>query len=216
MIVPKSKIFNKMPPVVSSDAYSDEEVKPQAANYSRNVLASPCFKYDYYLDKEIGEASEYRDLVAILANARAGDEVHLFLNGPGGYLSTCLQLVNLIQNCEAEVVGHLMGFCRSAHSFIFLACHSFVVYHNSEIMAHCYSGGSFGKGVEIMQHASATKEIFERLVTDIYYPFYTEEEVDLILDNKDVYISGSTNIMPRIERLVNYRTELATRESTPV
>lgn len=191
--------------ITTAKAGQGQQGHGRAEKYS---TAPPSYKYDYHLDTELGFPHEYRDLTNILANATENDEVHLYINGPGGYVTTCLQIVNLIQNCRATVVGHLLGFCRSAHSFIFLACHEFVVYHNSEIMAHCYSGGSWGKGQEIVQHATATREIFERLVTDVYYPFYTEEEVASIMDNRDIYINGSENLMPRINRLVDYRVKL--------
>lgn len=176
---------------------------------SRHVVSSPSYKYEYHLDTELGEIHEYRDLSEILANATEQDEVHLYINGPGGYVQSCLQIVNMIQNCRALVVGHLLGYCRSAHSFIFLSCHSFVVYHNAEIMAHNYSGGAWGKGSEILEMAEANRRIYNRLVDDIYYPFFTEEEVDSIRDNRDIWLSGAEDIMPRIERLVEYREQLA-------
>lgn len=175
----------------------------------RHTMTNPSYKYDYHLDTGLEEIELYRDLTEVLANATEYDEVHLYINGPGGYVSSCLQIVNLIQNCRAQVVGHLLGYCRSAHSFIFLACHSFVVYHNAELMAHNYSGGAWGKGNEVIEMAEANKRIFNRLVDDVYYPFFTEEEVDSIRDNRDIWLSGSEEIMPRIERLVEYREKLA-------
>lgn len=161
-------------------------------------------KYTFHLDDAIGPVHEYRDLTRVLLSATEHDEVEIILNGPGGYLDTCSQLVNLIQACSAEVTGILTGPIASAHTFIFLACHSWIVYPHTSMMAHSYSGSVYEKGKEIMKSAQATQIFFEELVNEIYYPFYTEEEVDLILDNKDVHLHAK-EITKRLDNLVAYR-----------
>lgn len=161
-------------------------------------------KFTFHLDTELGPSEDYRELSNILLDATEYDEVHLLINGPGGYLSTCAQLVNLIQNCAANVTGHLIGPSASAHTFIFLACPSWVVYPHSSLMLHSYSGGVYEKGRNILLSAQATQNFFEEFVQEIYYPFLTEEEVDLIVDGKDLHLHAK-DIMPRLERLVAYR-----------
>ena len=74
-------------------------------------------------------------------------------------------------------------------------------------MAHSYSGGVYEKGNEILKSAQATHKFFEELVTDVYYPFYTEEEIETILDNKDIHIH-SKDIEGRLERVLEYRDKL--------
>lgn len=165
-------------------------------------------KYTFHLDTELGPPENYRELSTILMNAGPDDEVNLFLNGPGGYLSTCAQLVNLIQNSDALVTAHLMGPIASAHTFIFLACNSWVVYPHSSLMMHSYSGGVYEKGKEIIKSALATQSFFEELVQEVYYPFLTEAEVDMIIDGKDIHMQAK-EVSKRLTPLVAYRASLA-------
>ncbi len=163
--------------------------------------------YTFHLDNELIDPAAYRDLFSILRDMGENDEMHLMINAPGGRLDTCAQMVNLIQNTSGTVIGHLLGPSASAHTFILLACHAWVIYPHSSMMAHSYSGGVYEKGNEILKSAQATHKFFEELVTDVYYPFYTEEEIETILDNKDIHIH-SKDIEGRLERVLEYRDKL--------
>lgn len=164
--------------------------------------------YTFHLDNELVEPAAYRDLFTILRDMGENDELNLMINAPGGRLDTCAQMVNLIQNTNGTVIGHLLGPSASAHTFIFLACHAWVVYPHSSMMMHSYSGGVYEKGNEILKSAQATHTFFEELVNDVYYPFFSEEEVETILDNKDIHIHAK-DIHPRLERLINFRDSQA-------
>lgn len=164
--------------------------------------------YTFHLDNELIEPEAYRDLFTILQDMGELDEMNLMINAPGGRLDACAQMVNLIQNTKGTVIGHLCGPSASAHTFIFLACQSWVVYPHSSMMLHCYSGGVYEKGHEILKSAKATQFFFEELVSDVYYPFCTEEEIALILDNKDIHIHAK-EIDERLIRLLEYREKEA-------
>lgn len=161
--------------------------------------------HDYYLDGELGPSEEYRDLFSILTTAGPEDTINLYINGPGGYVSTCMQIANLIRTTEADVVAHLVGHAYSAHSIIFLACNAWVVHPFSDIMIHSYSGGAWGKGQEIIQQATAGMEVFKKLSTEIYYPFLDEQEVDDLFRNQDFWLTDTADILERLERLTEYR-----------
>lgn len=180
---------------------NNNEMHPRCIRRVSNVSV-----YDYYLDTELGLPHEYRDLYDILITACEDDVVNLFINGPGGYCNTCYQLVNLIRNCKASVIGHLVGRAYSAHSFIFLACHEWSVYPHAEFMAHSYSGGAWGKGIEILQQAKSNMQAFKGLVEGIYYPFLNREEVDELLDNnKDFWITSDEELISRLDCLDQFR-----------
>lgn len=183
--------------VSSEEAEGAPSVFITVKQESRNI-------YTCYLDDELDAPRYHRELFSLIQNMGENDEMHLMINAPGGRLDTCSQLVNLIQNTQGTVVGHLLGPSASAHSFIFLACHEWVVYPHSSLMAHCYSGGIYEKGNEILKSAKATQFFFEELVSDVYYPFYTEEEIEDILDNKDIHIHAK-DITERLQRVVEFR-----------
>lgn len=169
--------------------------------------------YDYYLDGVLGDTEEYRDLFSVLGSAGPEDTINLHINGPGGYLHTAMQIVNLIRTTEADVIAHLVGHAYSAHSLIFLSCNAWVVHPFSDIMIHAYSGGAWGKGQEIIQQAAAGMEVFKSLATEIYYPFLTEQEVDDLFRNQDFWLTDVSNILERLERLTEFRKlEMQTAE----
>lgn len=167
-------------------------------------------KFTFHLDSPLIEPAAYRDLFTILRNMREEDEMHLLINAPGGRLDACLQMVNLIQNCKGTVIGELLGPSASAHSFIFLACHGWMVHPHSSLMLHAYSGGVYEKGNEILKSAKATHTLFEELVNDLYYPFLTEDEVEDILENRDIHIHGK-DITERLDRVIEFRTAAAAK-----
>lgn len=162
-------------------------------------------EYHYYFDQELGEPCLYRDLSQTLVQAHDGDVINLMINGPGGYVSTATQLVNLIANSRATVVGHLLGPSASAYTSIFLACHAWVVHPHATLMAHTFTGGFYEKGTEIGRSLNSFEEFMDDFMADIYYPFYTEEELeDIIKNNRNLYLN-SKEINRRLETVVEYR-----------
>ena len=102
--------------------------------------------YIAYFDEFIDFPIQYRELTQLLAVSDQSVTIELYLNGPGGYMCACVQLIHAIANTEARVIGHLIGESHSAHANIFMACHEHVVYPYSFMMVHTFSGGFGGKG----------------------------------------------------------------------
>lgn len=170
-------------------------------------------EYTFFFDEELGPPDEYRDLSMILMQAGEDDEINLMINGPGGYVDTAAQLSNLIANCRGTVIGHLLGPSASAYCTIFLSCHGWVVHPHATLMAHQFSGGFAEKGHEIRKAYDSYSTFVEYMMLDIYYPFFSIEEIEEILkDNKNIYLS-SKDINVRIERLAKYREGLINNES---
>lgn len=162
--------------------------------------------YTVYLDKEISEPHEYRGLMEFLDKAGEDDVFTLKMNGPGGRLDTCIQLVHAINSTKATVVGELLGEVCSAHSSIFIACHQHVTHPYSAMMVHTLSGGAFGKGEDIVRMGTAYNDIAKLMYTDIFEEFLTEEELkDVLYHNKDLWFIGGEEITSRLERVYEMR-----------
>jgi ATP-dependent protease ClpP protease subunit len=167
-------------------------VTKRVANYSI---------YDYYLDTGLGEAAEYRELITILNTAGAEDTINLYINGPGGHVTTAMAIINAIRQSSADVVAHLTGIAFSAHSLIFLACNSWIVHEHVSLMIHNYSGGAWGKGQDILQQVEATHAMCSKLSEDIYYPFLNEQEMEDLGKNQDFWFTDTNEILRRLEVL---------------
>ncbi|BAV81215.1 putative ATP-dependent Clp protease [Vibrio phage VCPH] len=162
-------------------------------------------KYRVYLDQPISDPKEYRNLVEFMDSACEGDTFELVLNGPGGNLYTCLQLIHSIANTKALVIGHLVGEICSAHSNIFMACHEHVVYPYGVMMVHTFSGGFWGKGEDTLRSSKAHNELTKTLYTDLFSHFMTEEELYMVLHgNNDSYFLGQ-DIVNRLTRVYEAR-----------
>jgi len=160
-----------------------------------------------YLSDEVGYGDEFIEELQVLKEAQAGDEVHIFINSPGGNVATALQLVNNIDVCEATVVGHIEGICHSAASYIFLACHDWVVNSNCLMLIHNYSGGAYGKGHDLVTGVQETNKWIANIMRDTYLPFLTEEELHYV-ESKDLYLN-SIEISERLANVKEQRESLA-------
>ncbi|QKN88464.1 ATP-dependent Clp protease proteolytic subunit [Vibrio phage vB_ValS_X1] len=165
--------------------------------------------YQVHLDEGISLASKYRDLKHLLRNASESDTFEIYLNGPGGHLSTCIELVHEIANTKGRVVGHLTGEAQSAHANIFMACHEHVVYPYSLLMVHTFSGGFYAKGEDVTRAAKAYNELTRTCYTDLYTGFLSDEELeDVLRNNHDRYYIGQ-EILDRLAGTYAHREKLA-------
>lgn len=157
--------------------------------------------HTYFLDTDIGAPEEYRDLSQILLNAPETDVIRLMINGPGGLLSTAIQLCNLIQTSNAHVEAHILGDACSAQGMITLACHSWITYPSSRVMLHTYRGGMYGKSNELETSLEADKELINTFLRNLAKDFCTEAELDDMLKNgKDIWVQGD-NLLARLNNL---------------
>lgn len=144
--------------------------------------------YAYFLDGDIVEPSEYRELMQVLTSMQEGDTLDLMINCFGGYLHTTVMLSGAIRNCKGHVHGILNGVAMSGGSIIFLSCHSTEVMPHSTFMAHTAIAGNYGKLSDSVRSVTSSAKQLEVLYKDVYRGFYTEEEIEDILDGKDSYI----------------------------
>ncbi|QXN67640.1 hypothetical protein [Klebsiella phage vB_Kpn_3] len=178
-------------------------------NYFASLVATKAEYniYHYHLDGPIVDVDYYRDLSVTLATMQEGDTLNLMINGPGGYVDTAAQLSNLIANCRGTVIGHLLGPSASAYCTIFLSCHGWVVHPHATLMGHTFSGGFCEKGQEIKKAYESYNKFVEDMMLDVYYPFFSIDEIDeMVKDNKNIYLN-SKEINKRIEILAKYREQ---------
>lgn len=161
-----------------------------------------------YLVGEIGAPENYLEEFQTLRDAKQGEEISIILNTDGGRIDTAVQFVSLIRECEANVTAILEGKCHSAGTLLFLAAHQWVVKPHSIMLVHNYSGGSGGKGSEILDHAQATNSWIRDIMGDLYTGFLSEEEINEVAKNQDIWLR-TDEILERLHKVVEYRELLA-------
>lgn len=154
--------------------------------------------HTFYLHGPIEEIFEYNNLIATLDNCQENDIVNLFINTPGGCINTTISILHAMMRCRGTIVTHADGQIASAGTLLFFAGVHKVVYPFSHFMFHDGSMGNMGKVNESLKNVSATSELLEKLTYTLYKPYFSEEEIDDILEGRDYYCS-SEEMYDRIE-----------------
>lgn len=162
----------------------------------------------YYIDEDIDSPSNYRELLNILETMSPMDELKLVINCYGGYLHTTTMLSNAIRTTQGHVRTVLSGVGMSGGSILFLSGHSFEVLPHSVLMAHSSSGGDYGKLGERHSSIISSKEQLTGLYHDVYRGFFTEDEIDSIIEGKDYHVQYE-EILERLDTMVSLFEEEA-------
>lgn len=155
-------------------------------------------QHTFYIHGTIEDIYEYNNMIAVLDNCQENDIINMFINTPGGSLTATISILHAMMRCRGTVVTHADGEVASAGTLLFLAGTHKVVYPYAHFMFHDGSMGNIGKINESLKNISATSELLEKMAYDIYKPFFSEEEIDDILEGRDYYCS-SEEMYDRIE-----------------
>lgn len=147
--------------------------------------------HNFYLFSVIDDLQEYVDLIMTLDYAQENDIINIYINSPGGNLTTAISIVHAMMRSQANIICHADGEVASAATLIFFAGHMYVVYPYSHAMFHDASGGVGNQKLnENMKRIHATSDLIEKMAFDLYCPVFSEEEVIEILEGKDYYCSA--------------------------
>jgi ATP-dependent protease ClpP protease subunit len=159
-------------------------------------------EHAFYLVGEITEAEDYTDWFHIIRLAAPEDIVKIYINSPGGSLFTGIQLLRVLRETRAKVVVVVEGNCASAATIPVMVADEIQVSDHSVFMFHNYSGGIIGKGGEMYKQIMHQYAWSKKLLEDVYRNFLTQEEINRILENDDVWMDEETffaRIQKRIE-----------------
>lgn len=160
--------------------------------------------YDVFIDSEIEEPSEYRELISILFNAGEMDTINIFINSGGGNLDTALAIVEGLKNTSAKVTALIIGACHSAASIISMYCHEVAVLDNAYSMVHTASFGSSGNTSNVKSHTEFTVSQVEKLLNDTYEGFLTKEELAKVKSGVELWFDADQirkRVLSRVKHL---------------
>ncbi|CAL9983178.1 ATP-dependent protease [Vibrio phage K567] len=148
-------------------------------------------RHDFYINGPIEEPNDYEEMLQILHTASETDAIYLHLNTPGGNFAAACQICDAIMQSKAgAVIACAEGDVCSAGTMIFLACNGWHVSPFSTFMFHTSSGGQIGKMPDTLKQAKAHEEHLNRVAGLLYDPFFSEDEIDQIINyNQDVWLT---------------------------
>lgn len=155
--------------------------------------------HEYYITGPIEEANKYTEWFNQIRHASPADIIKLYINSEGGSLWTAIQFMRVIRECKAPVVASVEGACMSAATIIFLMSDTYEISPHSMFMFHNYSGGTIGKGGEMIDQIKHERVWSEKLLFEIYENFLTDSEIRSILENKDIWMTAE-EVVQRLNR----------------
>lgn len=164
--------------------------------------------HEFYLTGEIDSADKYIEWFDAIRHANDTDLVKIYINSYGGDLFTAIQFMRVLADTNASVICSVEGACMSAATMIFMCADSFEVTPHSIFMFHNYSGGTIGKGGEMIDQLQHERKWSERLLKEIYHDFMTDEEIDAMLANKDLWMDGE-EVVKRMQARILKQQEAA-------
>lgn len=190
-----------------TDTDFEDEILTLGASRAKATFRRPLANfYEYYLSGPVLGAEEYIEWFDTIRHASDMDEVKIYINSVGGNVDTALQFLRVLAETDAHVTASVEGSCMSAATMIFLAADSFEVTPDSLFMFHNYSGGQFGKGGELYDQAIFERTWSTNLLNRVYKGFLTQEEIQALLDNKDLWLH-SEDVAERCSKLLAERTK---------
>lgn len=175
--------------------------------------------HEFYLTGPIESADTYVEWFDAIRHATEQDVVKIYINSVGGDLFTAIQFMRVLSDTAATVICSVEGACMSAATMVFMCADSFEVTPHSIFMFHNYSGGTIGKGGEMIDQLQHERKWSERLMNEIYKDFLTQQEISSMLDNKDLWMDGEEVVRRMHQRIaiMQEEAELALiAESKPV
>ena len=168
--------------------------------------------HHFYIVEDIKEVDYYLSMINTIRTAEQHDTIFIYLNTPGGNLHTAIQIIAAIRQSSATVVTCLEGVVCSAGTMIFLAGHKHVVNQNCTFMIHNYSQWVGGKGNDITIQVKYTESYFRKLSEDIYGEFLTKDEIESVLEGKDLWMESGDVAKRVMKKLI---AQEAPEESVP-
>lgn len=168
-----------------------------------NSIEKTVHHHDVFLDGDITEPSNYRELLALLFNAGEEDSVNIFINSNGGHLDTALAVVEGLKATDARVTAVVIGACHSAASIISMYCHHVAVLDNAYSMVHTASFGAAGSTGNVKAHTEFTVQQVEKLLNETYEGFLSKEELVKVKQGVELWFDAD-EIRKRMESRVKH------------
>lgn len=166
---------------------------------AKNLYSKPVSNIHSFYLYSVEQAEEYTDWFEVIRNSTQHDIIRIHINSYGGDLFSAIQFMRVLAETEASVICSVEGACMSAATMIFLQADMFEISEHSMFMFHNYSGGTFGKGGEMLDQLQHERVWSEKMLRSVYEDFLTEKEIIQILDNRDLWMDGD-EVLKRLEK----------------
>ena len=163
--------------------------------------------HEFYLCGTIEKPEEYIEWFDVIRHSSENDVIKIYINSEGGNLFTAIQFMRVLSETQATVWISVEGACMSAATMIMLCGDAYEISPHSMFMFHNYSGGTVGKGGEMYDNIVYERKWSERLLNEVYADFLTQDEIEWMLNNKDLWMDGEEILGRLKEKVAKYETQ---------
>lgn len=146
--------------------------------------------YDVYIDDDIKQAYEYRDVFNLLATCTEKDTVRFHINTLGGYIDTAIQFFHSLLNTKAKTISIIYSAC-SAGAYIALCADEVEVTHFGYMMLHNLSSGIEGKINDVHEYSTFTINQNNYIVEQLCFGFLSKAEISEMKKGKELWLNKS-------------------------
>lgn len=133
---------------------------------------------------------------ALIASRQANtkkSKIYLEINSPGGEVFAAAQLFESLDLNEGRIVVSVVGMCYSAATLLLCqlvksSVSQVYISDLSEFLFHPMRAGLSGRVPEIKDHYDNLVKYEERVIRSSYTDILTEDEIQQILNGKELYI----------------------------
>lgn len=195
------------------NSYGDEEF-----DGVHHVSCEPAsYKYKIRLFRLIENTDQFIPALHALEDAGPNDEVEIHLSSLGGSLDATDTFIQAMNECQGSITVRASGTCASAASLILLQAPQFTLSNGFSCMLHCGSLGIVGTLSEVRSEAQFSPQHMESIIREAYAGFLEEEELNRMIDGKDIYMGKDEFIFrfnKREELLAEAMKEFGLEEDT--
>lgn len=147
-------------------------------------------EYNLYLHGEIGEADDFMEHFAVYKSANEGDLVRLYINSPGGSLSTGMEYIRHMRECDAKIIAVLGVEVASMASAIALEADEIELDEMSTLLIHSFQYGTHGSEFSVYNQAQFNNRLNQRWIKNHFGEFLSEEELEDVFKGVDILLDA--------------------------
>lgn len=126
-----------------------------------------------------------------IRHADEWETIVIYLNSPGGYIHTMLQLIDAIEESKAHVIVNVDGFAMSAAAILAFTGDETLITDNDLFMFHLSRVMTHDGDVSILPLDDPEQVHFIDVLDRHAGKYLTDNEIRAILKGEDVFIPGS-------------------------
>lgn len=181
----------------------------QPQEYSVSYYPNKGGTYVINIDDEIGHVSQFQTAIQVLNMAKEEDEVEIHLSCcPGGSVDAGDTMLHAMRKTQAHIKIVASGGVHSMGTHLLLEADEFELSSGFNALIHCGSNGAYGAVNEYVAKSKFDLEFRTRQFREAYEGFLTEQEIDEVLEGKDIWLDAQSWCDRAVSRIEYYQEKI--------